>query len=193
VTECGADVFMVRCMEHSVSVGAGHFIRKVSPASSRSVLRKVRQAFKNAGGNEDKLDLDQLDSDLSEIRDLDDEDTQADNEDDADEFDAGDSVGKALALVKQVSFPLATTRYWTNSHKIDSKISSGSGVLPLNMQRSERSRVRAHVVDPHSVGLPIPLPRQDASPPKGVSILLRILLTLINLFQYRALIGSLAS
>lgn len=63
-----------RCMEHSLHIAAKHFVETVAPTSSTS----IRQ---NAGTGSDKSDSES---------------------DDLDDFTAGDSLGKALALVKQV-------------------------------------------------------------------------------------------
>jgi hypothetical protein len=61
-------------MEHSLHIAAKHFVETVAPASAAS----IRQ---NAGGG------DESDSESDDLADL----------------AAGDSLGKALALVKQVS------------------------------------------------------------------------------------------
>jgi hypothetical protein len=61
-------------MEHSLHIAAKHFVETVAPTSSTS----IRQ---NAGTGSDKSDSES---------------------DDLDDFTAGDSLGKALALVKQV-------------------------------------------------------------------------------------------
>jgi hypothetical protein len=63
-----------RCMEHSLHIAAKHFVETVAPTSSTS----IRQ---NAGTGSDESDSES---------------------DDLDDFTAGDSLGKALALVKQV-------------------------------------------------------------------------------------------
>jgi hypothetical protein len=75
-------------MEHSIHVSAGHFIRGVGPTSSRNVRKKVK-----AAGASD------VDSDGDNVR----SDDDGNGNDNALEFDVGDAVGKALALVTQVS------------------------------------------------------------------------------------------
>ena len=85
-------------MEHSIHVGGGHFIRGVGPTSTRKILKKV----KVASGSRQADSRDSDDEDLNE----DQEDTRGSGDDGDEEhsvkFDAGDTVGKALALVTQV-------------------------------------------------------------------------------------------
>jgi hypothetical protein len=82
-------------MEHAIHVSGGHFIKGVGPTSSRKILKKVKVASRNAGDDDD---LDQFDTRSdSEAGDSGDDDTGGID------FDAGDTVGKALALVTQVS------------------------------------------------------------------------------------------
>ncbi|KAF5370479.1 hypothetical protein D9615_009743 [Tricholomella constricta] len=95
----------IRCMEHAVDLSARHFVETISP-STRKVVKKIRTAFKNANMNleDEGLDLNAINESLASIDDTgDDED---DDEDDPDEvatlLSFADSVGKALALVKQI-------------------------------------------------------------------------------------------
>jgi hypothetical protein len=87
------------CMEHAIHVSAGHFIKGVGPTSSRKILKKVKVASRYAGGDSDDEDVDAFgahsDSDEGD-------DDDGDGTTRAIEFDAGDTVGKALALVTQV-------------------------------------------------------------------------------------------
>lgn len=85
-------------MEHSVHVASGKVIEGVSPTSHAKLVTKLRNAIKRARNEADETDLDKLDLELANM-DLDQGD--GDNSDD-EEIDAGDAVGKALALVKQV-------------------------------------------------------------------------------------------
>jgi hypothetical protein len=82
----------VRCMEHSIHVGGGHFIRGVGPTSSRNSRKKGKAAANLSG----------MDSDGGGVS-GDEDDTGNANDDGVAEFDAGDTIGKALALVTQVS------------------------------------------------------------------------------------------
>jgi hypothetical protein len=87
-------------MEHSVHLAAGHFITTVSPTSSRRLLNKIRKAYKKAQPNdnvdEELAELDEEDGDEGDEGDKDGEDEEGTN------FDLSDTIGKALALVKQV-------------------------------------------------------------------------------------------
>ena len=82
-------------MEHSLHLGAGHFVRGVAPTSSSKILKKVHRGAQNSG----TCDLDQCDTELT---DAEDGDEVADDQNCVVEFDVADSIGKALALVNQV-------------------------------------------------------------------------------------------
>jgi hypothetical protein len=77
-------------MEHSIHVSTGHFIRGVGPTSSRNICKKVKA-----------VDVSNTDSDGDNIPSNDDGNGNDNNN--TLEFDAGNGVGKALALVTQVS------------------------------------------------------------------------------------------
>ena len=85
-------------MEHSLHLGAGHFVRGVAPTSSSKILKKVQHGVRNAHDS-GTCDLDQLDTELT---DAEDGDKVADDQNYAVEFDVADSIRKALALVNQV-------------------------------------------------------------------------------------------
>jgi hypothetical protein len=89
-----------------------HFIQEVSPSTAQKLITKIKAALQDADLDSENLDLDDLNTHLADFNgeDLDD---RADNghsdESEADNygviFDVADSVGKALALVKQVHHP----------------------------------------------------------------------------------------
>lgn len=92
-------------MEHSLHLGAGHFVKGVAPTSSRKILKKVHRVVQDAHDS-GAYDLDQLDAELADIEDGGEDgdgDEVADGEDSEVEFEVADSIGKALALVNQVS------------------------------------------------------------------------------------------
>ena len=96
----------LRCMEHAIHVGAGHFIQVVSPTSARVLVTKIKKAFRDAQLDDDNIDFDALEADLGGDNDDNDNADANDNEDADDEaadFTIGDTIGKSLALVKQVS------------------------------------------------------------------------------------------
>ena len=66
-------------MEHAIHVAGGHFIRAIRPASSRMVTQKVKESVADCDDDWD------------------------DGPDSGTDFDVSDTVGKALALVTQVS------------------------------------------------------------------------------------------
>ena len=66
-------------MEHAIHVAGGHFIRAIRPASSRTVTQKAKESVADRDDDGD------------------------DGPDSGTDFDVGDTVGKALALVTQVS------------------------------------------------------------------------------------------
>jgi hypothetical protein len=86
-------------MEHSVHLAAGKVVEGMSPTSHAKLVTKLRNAIKRARNEDDETNLDKLDLELANM-DLDQGD--ADDSDDKEEIDAGDAIGKALALVKQV-------------------------------------------------------------------------------------------
>jgi len=93
-------------MEHSLHVAAKHFVKAVAPSSPTSIQRKVKAALTKAW-DDGQLDPDQFDEALAALA-PDDGDNDGDNDDEI-EFTPGDSLGKALALVKQVQYLLRFT------------------------------------------------------------------------------------
>ena len=97
-------------MEHSVDLSAKTFVQAVSPASPRRIFKKMKKLFKDASiDGSGAFDLDDLDArlanfDFEENGDAGDagEDSEDEEVDDAEE--TADAIGKALYLVKQVSF-----------------------------------------------------------------------------------------
>jgi len=94
-------------MEHTINLSACHFIQHVSPSSTSKLLKNIKKAFENADIT-DTVDLDALDSHLSgyefgEDEPEEDELCDSNGADNFSQFDVADSIGKALALVKQVS------------------------------------------------------------------------------------------
>ena len=101
-----------RCMEHTVHLGTGHFIKVVSPTSACILVKKIRKAFCDAQLDDDNIDFDALEADLRGNNDDEqDEDDTNNANDEADDkaaayFTVGDTIGKSLTLVKQVSTSL---------------------------------------------------------------------------------------
>ena len=84
-------------MEHAVHLGACHFIQVVSPTSARVLVKKIKKALRDAKIDDTGIDLDTLEADPV------DEDDDDDDASEAEDFSVGDTIGKSLALVKQVS------------------------------------------------------------------------------------------
>ena len=104
-------------MEHTVHLGAGHFVKIVLPTSARALVKKIRKAFRDAQLDDDNIDFDALEVDLGgndedeqDEQDEDNADDEADDEGVAD-FTVGDTIGKSLTLVKQVSTSMYTKDY----------------------------------------------------------------------------------
>ncbi|KAF5380029.1 hypothetical protein D9615_006171 [Tricholomella constricta] len=100
----------IRCMEHAVDLSARHFVATISPSVNGNQLKKIKKALQAVDIEDEDLDLDLLNEQLAGIDGADD---GADDDDDidnvSDEFEAADplldfadSLGKALALVKQI-------------------------------------------------------------------------------------------
>jgi hypothetical protein len=114
-------------MEHSLHIAAKHFIEAVAPASPANLRKKIKAVLHQARVD-DNLDLDGLDTMLSDV-DLTQEFAGTDGSDSENEdFTSGDSLGKALALVKQVS-PSIKLHSELTVFKTDPKIPSGSYLL----------------------------------------------------------------
>jgi len=85
-------------MEHTLYLGAGHFIQVVSPTSGRILVKKIKRAFHDAELDDNNINSDVLGSDLvGDDSDNDDDDLETG------EFSIEDTIGKSLALIKQVS------------------------------------------------------------------------------------------
>jgi hypothetical protein len=80
-------------MEHSLHLGAGHFVKAVAPTSSHKIMKKV----------------DQLSANLADIEDGDENGSSNDDDDSGVGYEVADSIGKSLALVKQVSIYLLSS------------------------------------------------------------------------------------
>jgi hypothetical protein len=102
-------------LEHSIDLSACHFIKGVAPLSAQKIMKKIKRTFEEAD-MKDTADLDVLDTHLAAFdfdndNDLDDLDSDQESSEKVDpsladlaseEVDIADSVGKALALMKQV-------------------------------------------------------------------------------------------
>jgi hypothetical protein len=121
-------------MEHSLHIAAKHFVEAVAPATPTTIRKKVNSALKKAHKN-GHLDLDNIDTVLSAINgDGDDED---DEDDEGDiNFTSGDSLGKAIALVKQVYTPVQSQKSTVIFHQfnLDPKITTGQSFFQGIMQ-----------------------------------------------------------
>ena len=96
----------LRCMEHAIHVSVGHFIQVVSLTSAHVLVTKIKKAFHDAQLDDDNINFEALEADLKGNID-DNNNADANNNEDADDeaayFTIGDTIGKSLALVKQVS------------------------------------------------------------------------------------------
>ena len=93
----------LRCMEHSLHVAAKHFVQTIAPHFSKKL---------GTSGNE---------GNPTSANDSEDPASDNDDEDEDEDIDSGDSLGKAIALVKQVSFSLALIDTFSiPTHKLDS-------------------------------------------------------------------------
>jgi hypothetical protein len=115
----------------------GHFIKGVGPTSSKKIHRKVKAASRNAERDEDDLDLSDTDT-RSNLGDSGDDDETRDGNSGGVEFDAGDTVGKALALVTQVGLAPASL-HCSNMVFTDSKVATGTRLFPTSVRSGQRS------------------------------------------------------
>lgn len=99
-------------MEHTINLAAGHFLMAVSPTSSQKLLKKIKAALRKSELDGSVIDFDALDTSLEGVEECEDDD------DDDVEFGVGDSIGKALALVKQVRHFFSKAHHLLNvSHR----------------------------------------------------------------------------
>lgn len=94
-------------MEHSLHIAVKHFVEAIAPTSPKSLCKKVNQDFASI----DDDDNAPLDPDLDS---------------ESEDFTSGDSLGKALALVKQLCSSIHSIycRFRQLTNKTDSKIPS---------------------------------------------------------------------
>jgi hypothetical protein len=91
-------------MEHSLHIASKHFVEAVAPASPTSICKKIKAALTKARDN-GELNLDEFNKALTSINAGDQANNNDDDSDDGNgdgNFMPGDSLGKALALMKQV-------------------------------------------------------------------------------------------
>jgi hypothetical protein len=122
-------------MEHSLHLGARHFVEGVAPAPGQAVLKNIHKAFINTRvDNKGALDIDQLDDELQGYDDVlgsADDDENSDEEGEA--FSVGDTIGKALALVTQIrKSPQARAFFHRTCEEVD--------VPPLELLKWIRTR-----------------------------------------------------
>ncbi|KAF8981567.1 hypothetical protein BDQ17DRAFT_1337289 [Cyathus striatus] len=98
-----ARLAIIGCMEHALHLAAKHFIETIAPTTSTSISKKVRAVLKKSS-HRGELDLEELDHELAEINLDESEAAEVDSESDNEDFSfcAGNSLEKALALVKQI-------------------------------------------------------------------------------------------
>lgn len=132
------DAISYRCMEHSIHVATGHFIKAIGPTSSRNVIRKVKKAFKNAGVDDSNLDVKQLGIELDEVGDREDDRDDGDGNDSV-EFDVGDTVGNALALVTQAGSLFISFETLLNYKMVltDPKVTTSMRIFSTSLRASK--------------------------------------------------------
>lgn len=142
----GSTHIFFRCMEHSLHLAAKHFVQSVSPVSPTSIQKKASAALKMAR-DDAHMSMDEFDRamfviDFNHIHEDDYFDHLSDGEGDDDgvdedtDFTPGDSLGKALALVKQVRsfFPDVVTGTYFATLFSDSHVTSGKNFFQIFMQ-----------------------------------------------------------
>lgn len=150
-------------MEHSVDLSAKTFVQAISPSSPRRILKKIKKILKKTDvDGSDTLDIDDLDGRLAGFN-FDDESDDEGNEaedsegDDAvkDDAAAADSIGKALALIKQVRIVNFIRIYIKNIYIsiIDPRVSSGSGIFCKVLSAGWSAHSTTSSLDPYTLGL----------------------------------------
>jgi hypothetical protein len=93
-----------------VHLSAGAVIKEISPTSNRKLTAKVHHLLSQAVAEGKQVDFNTLDNEIGHIID------QEDNDEVEVDFSVGDTIGKVLALIKQVRscfiyFMLLTSLY----------------------------------------------------------------------------------
>jgi hypothetical protein len=138
VCKCMITDYVHSCMEHSLHLAAGHFIAEIGPTAAAEVIKKVRGAT-----------------------------VEDDNEGEDTEFDIADTLGKALALVQQVSLSSSVFSVLTDNGRQDTKISSSPCVLQTDVSRGRRARARTRPIRPDPMGILVHVSGPDAQAPEG--------------------------
>ena len=115
--------FKTSCMEHAIHLSAKYFADEIAP-SSRAITSKAKQLLQQAELN-GKIDL----GDFAV------NDDSENDEDGDDDFVAGDTLGKAMALVKQVCL-CSTCKVLPINISPDSRLSSSSRFLQTVLRAS---------------------------------------------------------
>lgn len=101
---CGhpIDVTFRSCMEHGLHLGAQHFVSASAPAPGRAILKRVQEVLDRTMSDDEELDIDQLNDELAALGFDGESDPIPEGEEAAVAFKATDTIGKAMALIKQV-------------------------------------------------------------------------------------------
>ena len=93
-----SNIRFLRCMEHALHLGAGHFIQVVSPTSGHRLVKKIKKALYDAKLDDNNIDFGALEANLRC------DDNDKDNDDDAAseaaDYSVEDTIGKSLVLIK---------------------------------------------------------------------------------------------
>lgn len=91
-------------MEHAVHVSSKHFVEGLAPTANAKLMRKLKSALDKSKASNNEYNLDAIEDELTTVLAGSEEDCMDYDSDaeDAEQFAAGDVMGKALALVKQV-------------------------------------------------------------------------------------------
>jgi hypothetical protein len=90
----------IRCQEHILNLAARHFVDAVAPTPQATLLKKIRHAIDDG----DETNIDSLTEQLATLED----DPEAITEDG---FDVVNAIGKALALIEQVSLSFVMFKF----------------------------------------------------------------------------------
>jgi hypothetical protein len=122
-------------MEHRIHLGSGSFIKSIAPTSTSAVIKKIQRDTETEGSSSESPDLAQI---LTQSSDDPNDGNTVDSDHD-EEFTTGDSVGKVLALVNQVSSTNRLLYCHANNCSSDTQVSTSSiifqGLLPKNWQQ----------------------------------------------------------
>ena len=94
--------YICSCMEHCIHLGAGAFIKAITPTAAGNVMKKVKNTLKCVQLGDESLDLEEVTAALEAAEATGEDGSDIGDGEDDEDFNADDASGKSLTFVKQV-------------------------------------------------------------------------------------------